>query len=66
MVGELIPKVGKHSVSEQEIATCYAVLGDRDEFFKWIDKAISAKRISTASLRFSSFLRQDAGRPAFP
>jgi TolB-like protein/Tfp pilus assembly protein PilF len=51
MIEELIPNVGKSSVSEESIATCYAVLGDRDEFFKWVDKAISAKRINLGSLR---------------
>ena len=57
IIGELIPKVGK-SVWEAEIATCYAIIGNRDEFFNWMDRAISAKRIfsqmggvSVASLR---------------
>ena len=66
MVRELIPKVGKSSVQEQAIASCYAVLGDRDEFFKWIDKAISAKRISTAELRFLPFYAKMREDPRFP
>ena len=51
LIEELIPKVGKSSVSEASIASCYAVLGDRDDFFKWVDKAISAKSIELSSLR---------------
>ena len=53
MIEELIPKVGKPGVWEMDIATCYAILGDRDEFFNWVDKAISAKKISPAWLRYS-------------
>jgi adenylate cyclase len=67
LIEELIPKVGKSSVPELGIASCYAVLGDTDEFFKWVDKAIAAKRIDLGSLRapnpFYDKMRED---PRFP
>jgi tetratricopeptide (TPR) repeat protein len=66
MVEELIQKVGKSSVWEQSIAACYAVLGDRDEFFKWIDGAISAKRIGVAEFRSLPFYDKVREDPRFP
>lgn len=66
MIEELIPKAGKSSVREQGIANCYAALGDREEFFRWIDKAISAKRITVADLRSSPVyvkVREDSRFP---
>ena len=58
IIREIIPKAGK-SVREDYIAECYAALGDRDEFFKWIDKAISAKRIFPSNLRRYPFHDKD-------
>ena len=60
MIEELIPKVGP------DISDCYAVLGDRDEFFNWIDKAISAKRLMVAYLRSSPFYDKVREDPRFP
>ena len=65
MVEELIPKVGK-SIGEMDVATCYAMLGNKDEFFGWIDKAISAKRISPSGLRYSPVLDDLRDDPRFP
>ena len=66
IIEELIPKVGKPGVREAHIAGCYAVLGDRDEFYKWIDKAISAKRIDLAALRYLIFYDKVREDPRFP
>lgn len=52
MIEELVQKVGK-PIWESAIADCYAILGNRDEFFSWVDRAISAKRIDLAYLRYS-------------
>jgi adenylate cyclase len=52
IIRELIPKVGKSSLLGMDVAELYAILGDRDESFKWIDRAITAKRISAAELRY--------------
>jgi len=53
IIEELIPKVGESSVWEGDIASCYATIGNTDEFFNWIDRAISAKRISSQRGVFS-------------
>jgi len=66
MIEELIKKIGKSSVWEGDIADCYAVLGDRDEFFDWIDKAIPTKRISAAVLRSSPLCDKVKEDPRFP
>jgi TolB-like protein/Tfp pilus assembly protein PilF len=65
-IEELIPYVGKPGIHEPDIADCYAILGNRDEFFKWIDKAISAKRIYPISLRYSPFYDKVRDDPRFP
>jgi len=49
-----------------DIAVTFAILGDRDKFFKWIDRAISAKRISAFSLRFSHEFDKVRDDPRFP
>jgi TolB-like protein len=66
LIEELVPKVGKSSVWESDIADCYAVLGDREEFFRWIDRAISAKRIGIAGLRFCPQYGKVKEDPRFP
>jgi len=66
IVEELIPGVGKSQVWEMEIAGCYAILGDRDEFFKWIDKAISTKWINAQDLRYSPIYDKVREDPRFP
>ena len=66
LIEELIQKAGKSSVLEADIAECYAILGDRDEFFKWIDKAISARRIEVAGLRYFPFFDKVKEDPRFP
>ena len=66
MIEELIPKVGKSSGLELGITLCYAVLGDRDEFFKWIDKAIPAKMIDPAGLRYLPDYHKVRDDPRFP
>jgi adenylate cyclase len=66
LIEELLPKVGKSWVLESDIAECYAILGDRDEFFSWIDKAISAKRIDAAGLRSLPFYDKVREDPRFP
>ncbi|MGD0478302.1 MAG: adenylate/guanylate cyclase domain-containing protein [Nitrososphaerales archaeon] len=66
MIEELIQKVGNSSILESDIAACYAVLGDRDEFFNWIDKAISAKMITVVELRSSPLYDKVREDPRFP
>ena len=67
MIEELIPKVGKPGIREMDIADCYAIIGNRDEFFKWIDKGISAKGyVWVASLRVLPFYDKVRGDPRFP
>jgi TolB-like protein/Tfp pilus assembly protein PilF len=67
MIEELIPKVGKPWVDESTIAVCYAVLGDRDEFFSWIDKAVSKKRHRIAIyLRYDPLYDKVRDDPRFP
>ncbi|MGD0319959.1 MAG: adenylate/guanylate cyclase domain-containing protein [Nitrososphaerales archaeon] len=65
-IEELIPKVGKSKIQEEWIADCYMVLGDRDEFFKWVDKAMSAKNISVEWFRYSPFCDKMREDPRFP
>ncbi len=67
LIEELIPKVGKSALnSEGDIAELYATLGDRDECFKWIDKAISAKSILAAELRYCPGFANVRDDPRFP
>ena len=54
MIEEVISKVGRPLVTELDVADCFAVLGNRDEFFKWVDKAIAARNIWPT---YPSFLR---------
>jgi adenylate cyclase len=62
-----IPKVGKELIRERDIADCYAVLGNKDEFFEWIDEAISAKGgFLAAYLRYSPFYDKVREDPRFP
>ena len=66
IIEELIPNAGKSSPGEGGIAACYAALGDRDEFFNWIDRAISSKRIIPADLRYSPVYDKVRDDPRFP
>ena len=73
IIEELIQKYGKSvltkQISETDIADLYAILGDRDEFFKWVDKAISVKRIPggvVAGLRSSPAYDKVREDPRFP
>ncbi len=66
MIEELIPKVGKWGIWESAIADCYATLGSRDEFFSWVDKAMSAKSVDPAGLRYSPFYDKVRDDPRFP
>jgi tetratricopeptide (TPR) repeat protein len=66
IIEELIQKVGRPGIRESDIADCYAILGNRDEFFKWIDKAIRVKRIDAANLRYSPFYDKVREDPRFP
>jgi TolB-like protein/Tfp pilus assembly protein PilF len=65
MIEELIPKVGTLT-SAFDIAECYAALGDRDEFFRWIDRAIFAKGIDPVNLRYSHLYYRVRDDPRFP
>jgi hypothetical protein len=66
MIEELIQKVGKSSILETDIAGCYAILGNRDEFFNWIDRAISAKVITVVDFRSSPIYDKVRDDPRFP
>jgi adenylate cyclase len=48
------------------VALCYVFLGDRAEFFAWIDKAIDMRRFSAGSLRYSPFFDNVRNDPRFP
>jgi TolB-like protein/Tfp pilus assembly protein PilF len=65
MIEELIPKVGTLT-SAFDIAECYAAIGDRDEFFRWIDRAIFAKGIDPVNLRYSHLYDRVRDDPRFP
>jgi adenylate cyclase len=66
MIEELILNVGKPHIWASDIATCYAILGNRDGFFNWIDKAIAKKRVSPMDLRDSPMFDKVRGDPRFP
>ncbi len=70
LINELIRKGGTHGMWgswESWIAACYAVLGDPEEFFRWIDKSLSEKgMIWLGSLRFSPFYDKVRADPRFP
>jgi TolB-like protein/Flp pilus assembly protein TadD len=68
MIEELIQKVGKPGLREMDIARCYAAIGDRDEFFKWVDRAIPTKRIGivAANLRYLPLFDKVRDDPRFP
>ncbi len=66
MIEELIQKVGKSSILEGDIAACYAILGNKDEFFNRIDRAISAKMITAVELRSSPIYDKVRKDPRFP
>jgi adenylate cyclase len=58
---------GEHSEKYSEgIAFCYAVLGERDEFFRWTDRAIGMKRVSAMFLRYAPFLNKVRDDARFP
>ena len=65
MIEAIISKVGKPYIWEVDIADCYAILGEKDECFRWIDKAISAKRIYPSFLRYSPFYEKVRDDPRF-
>jgi adenylate cyclase len=48
------------------IAECYAILGESDNFFRWVNTAISGKRFATASLRYLPFYDKVRNDPRFP
>ncbi|MDA4127534.1 MAG: tetratricopeptide repeat protein, partial [Thaumarchaeota archaeon] len=50
----------------QFIARVYAILGEKDEFFAWIDRAVAKKRISVVLLRYSPFYGKVRNDPRFP
>jgi len=66
MIEELIPNVGESLVTEEWIAECYAMLGNREEFFEWIDKAMSVKMISGSHLRYCVGFDKVRDDPRFP
>jgi len=66
IIEEIISKVGTPLIWDMDVAECYAILGNRDEFFKWADKAISAKVISAAWLRSSLYFDKVRDDPRFP
>jgi len=66
VIEELLPMVGKPHVSEMDIAILYAIVGRRDEFFDWIDRAITAKRIQPAFIRYSPVCDQMREDLRFP
>ena len=67
MIEEVIPNVGKPGVRELDIADCYAILGNRDAFFTWIDKGLSTRGyLFAASLRSSPFYDKVRYDPRFP
>ena len=67
IIEELISKEGKSAfLSEAIVAEWYATLGDRDECFKWIDKAISSKRLMVADLRYCPGWAKVRDDPRFP
>ena len=65
----LVRKLQEGQIAQERpwfVALCYAFLGDRDEFFAWIDKAINIRRFSAASLRYSPFFDNVRNDPRFP
>ena len=61
---EILPKVGK-SFFEGDIAEWYALLGDKDESFNWIGKALAANNISLAELLYCPGFASVRGDPRF-
>jgi tetratricopeptide (TPR) repeat protein len=49
-----------------DVALCYAVLGKRDEFFAWVDRAIDMKWFSVWGLRYDPFYDKVRDDPRFP
>ena len=58
-------RVGKSRFNVTRIASCYAVLGDRDEFFSWIDRAIPTRTITMSNLRYLPFYDKVRDDPRF-
>jgi adenylate cyclase len=48
------------------VALSYAILGEKDAFFAWVDKAIGLNRVSVWDLRYSPFWDKVRNDPRFP
>ena len=47
-------------------ALCYATLGERQEFFKWVDRAIALKRFDFTDLRYAPYFDKVRSDSRFP
>ncbi len=58
---------GEHShLYSGWINLCYAILGEKDEFFAWADRAISNRRLLVEMLRYSPLSDKVKSDPRFP
>lgn len=58
---------GEHSLLYSGwISLCYAILGEKDEFFAWADRAISNRRLLVELIRYSPLCDKMRDDPRFP
>jgi len=66
IVQEMVQEPELLSKYPEIVAHCYAVLGESDEFFAWVDRAIGMKRFSVWELRYSPFYDKVRNDPRCP
>ena len=66
LVQEVTQKPEVLSKYPEYVASCYAVLGEKDEFFEWADRAIGLKRFSVWELRYSPLYNKVRNDPRCP
>ena len=66
LVQEVMQEAELASKYPEQFALFYAILGERDDFFTWVDRAIGMKRFSVAPLRYSPFYDKVRDDPRFP
>jgi adenylate cyclase len=66
LIDEVLRESGDRPKDLGWVAGCYAVLGERDEFFKWVDRAISMKSFTVLWLRYTPACDKVRSDPRFP
>jgi adenylate cyclase len=66
LIDGLLQKEENRRTYSGVFATCYATLGERDEFFKWADIAIADKAFDFSDLRWARYYDKVRDDPRFP